>query len=345
MNNENKKIIRYDTQTGEPIYEQINNVTNQQSVNNQVFNNSHNLLNQTANNSVNTNDILSNTTNSYYQNEVNNQSFLHKQSLNNNSINPQQAYNQYYTQQFNPSQQYNPNQPVYNLNNKKGNAKFVVLASILSLIIIALVVVIIMVILRRAPSNPNKNVNNTINEYETTTKTEKNTTNQTSNNEDTISLDDFEFKKLSGYIYNLDNEILLVSNNDYAMEIQTYQIGYNLVKGEYEMFLETFEEQGLVVNNYDSTIISGKEVMYFEIQYEDQNMLFYVTSSPSSYYIYMGGIVNANNNINLDDLNVAMDILNMSSYVGNSSDIVSNDNFNTKFDFNIDELIEKYDEH
>lgn len=312
----NKKIIRYDTQTGEPIYEKKKIIRYDTQTGNPIYEDTTNV--QQVNNSLN----ISNNQNI---SQMNNQ--------------PVNSYNQYLNNNINQQSNIQKNnQPtnIYNsdLNKNKNNKVVSILVS--SLLVVLIIVVVAITVYLLDKKSDNKENSGTVNEYENNTKitNDKQNTSDTNTQDssDAITLNGFKFKKVSGYDYSISEEALEVENDDYYMYINVSNIDYSLLQGNYDVFSETFKEEGIIVNSYGSKIISGQELMYFDVVQDGFKMLACITKTPEDGYVYMGMITKFDNNVSTDDLDELIKILNNSSYVGTSSSYSSSTEFN--FDLN-----------
>lgn len=355
MNNDNRKIVGYNTQTGEPIYASENNeIMNNQNENNRWMPKNNMSINQY---SMNDNNVLQ-------QNDNGNNSILNQENNNQTTYNNftngfNQANNQnssYITNSINNNQSAMNSNQQFNYNNKKNNTFAIIFSIIICLVIATVVTIVVLFIYNKKDKNSS---NGTINDYDNKTpvvdkkkedtdtkiieekqedpKEQKQDESQDDNsNEDIdsnfISFQGFKFEKVSGYEYTIEDDSLNIEKaNEYINVLNILELSYQTAEDNYEEIAMEFENLDFTLYNYGKKNVLGMNILYYEIEQDDLKGYIYITSSPNDNYVYEGAIIgyylNTFDEKMLDD---AVQVVSKSQYVGNYS------NYATSFNYNLD---------
>ena len=320
MNNDNK-IIGYNTETGEPIYSNSN--VNINSVPNNTYNNGmnsnmdYNNMNSVPNNNYNA-GINSNMGQNNMNSVPNN---TYNTGMNNGNIN-QNNMNSV------PNNIYNPN---------KKNNNSIIIISLLAFVVVAIVVAILVLVLFKKDDNGNSSSNK--NEYEENTSinnninTNTNNNNNTNNNIDNSSTNNtvttttdnaiifqgFKFNKNSDYIYSDNTSSLNIYSASEYFDLCIFEGGLSLYQASIESLKINLENSGYVVNEYTTKNFNNRDILYFELTYNDYNAILCVMESINPNYVYAFTVETINNDYSSTSLENAIKVLSDSTYVGDYS--------------------------
>ena len=300
MNNDNRKIIKYDPNTGEPIYEDVKVETNEtatQVPQQQNF--------QTS--SVNDNSRFQPNNNFNNQQPVN-QNYNQQQVMNNYN---QQPVNQNYNQQpmmNNYQPQNNLNQTSYqpSYDNKKSN-KGLIIGIIVGIVVLIAVIAIGCLVFFNGKDSKKSDDNNTkpqttINDYDDDDDNNKPESTPSSNY---ISYGHLKYKKYPGYSYSLGKDVLNISydkNGKISLFESTSSdvISHSATDEDYINYL--IEELGF--ESADELYLFEKDGYKYLVSFVEKNgatYLYFCSTTPNSSY-YVEGLMSDPDATDINDV-------------------------------------------
>ena len=172
-------------------------------------------------------------------------------------------------------------------------------------------------------NNSNKNSNSRSEYEETNTNTNTNSTSLVQN------YNGFDFTKVSGYTYEVEDGMLDVYNDNYYIGLSVVEYGYDLIKTNYETLKTSLEDRGYEVANGKIQTVSGSELITYEISKDGISGLYFLTSTSNSSYTFEGVVLNESKSVDYNDLNTVVKVTNNSTYAGNYT------NYSKDFNLNI----------
>ena len=337
MNNENNNI-------GNQIPNNNQNINMQNQIqNNNGFNQTTPQYQQTVNPQTNLNSTQTN--NNY--NPATSQ-FINQQPVNsnqmNNSFNQNNMYQQSQMNSVNTMSsnqtQYNPQQPIYQnqsyMNNnvsvdkKTNNRKLFLFLGIGIAIFIAIIILVVVLI------NVN-NKNENINEYEDDTNINENVSDQTNSpiSTDIQSYKGFDFKKISGYKYVINDDLLVIGNDQYAFLLTITSGNFYSFKTNYQNNISD-TLKNMIVGQTKLQTYSNVEIATYEISMNGNNAVYFILASPNQSYCFEGYVMTKDNTFDYSGINELVKLTSNSEYTGNYS------NYSSDFGINVDvkDLIE-----
>ena len=143
------------------------------------------------------------------------------------------------------------------------------------------------------------------------------------NNEysDTITFSGFEFKKVSGYTYSIEDTVMTVELNDMALAFLVFPIDYQTLKTPetIQQVIISLESSGYLLSNQQTRTVYGTEMVTFDMTYAGMNMLYAFASAPNGYSFQIL-LANSDGTINYDDLYHAVILMEDVKFVGGYSD-------------------------
>ena len=271
-------------------------------------------------------------------NENNNKSGFNQTSLNNQAINlqsqptitPQQNVqlegnsqqtinnSQFVNQSFNQQstvipQQYqqpqmNYKQPIKNKPKERKTILFLI-TGIGALILIAVVILIIVLV-----NDDSKG--NTINDFEDNGIVENEqdeSENSQISNEETITYGGFTIPKQNGYVYEIDSDGLVISNNTFVTFVEVIIGTLDYYKLMQDTIITQYSNMGYNPTNAKISTYGGKEVLTIEISNAEKKGILYVFDA-ENFYSFVGVATNPSNTINYNDVGTAVSLLSKAKY-------------------------------
>lgn len=203
---------------------------------------------------------------------------------------------------------------------KKSNNTIKYIAVII--ITIALALVLIYILLNKKEDEKIENIN----EYETNeieNTNESNTINPTNpttpSNDSTYKYKGFNFKKITGFTYEEQDDLIIYDDN-YKIDLDITQINYETVKTQhYNEITKSLENYGYKVSNLQTKTYTNKEYITCEVTYNNKKALYFITKANNN-YIFEGIVANKNFTINYNNIETVNNIIKDATYVGNYSD-------------------------
>ena len=213
-----------------------------------------------------------------------------------------------------------PQQPMYQQPTveKKSNKTIIIIAVVAVLVIVGVVVAIL---LSKKPASTNKGSQNK-NEYEDVGGNggEDVDGGETPVTTNTIEYEGFTFEKVPGYSYEVKDQTLIVADDQYGITIETKEFDYNEFKSAYESKAQNWEDSGYIVNETKISNISSREFIIYNVTYQTNTFIIYITKSPSADHIFIGSIFDGvSGSASESDLSKVATILSKVKYTGGYS--------------------------
>lgn len=317
---------------------QSNNLNNQQNnqdgLNNQInYNNQQQYVNYQ-------NNQQDNDYNNFNQSNYNQMGYQNQQQYDNSN-----DFNNMNQSNFNNQMNYQYQQQYDNFNNfgqpnnqKNSNKVLYIIIGILSAIIIGFVAVsvIMPMVSEKKSDNDNKNINEyeekeNKNDYgedeEKNTEKENNSSNTA---QETITFKGFQFIKNSEYTYTVEENMVGLKNNDYAMTISVVNAKFSDVLATPTIAKNVLLNNGYTVGKIQTLEYSGKYIVTYEIGYNGNNGIYYIVDSSNENYVFDGIMIARDNSIDYNNLIELFKVIDGVTYVGNYSNYSSS--FSTDLD-------------
>lgn len=222
--------------------------------------------------------------------------------------------------------------PQYNtIPNNQNNNKTVLIIAISAFIIIAIVIALVVII----PMLTKEDNKDNVNEYEennssivnpnTSPSSEPNITQS-----NTITYNGFEFTKIPGYEYEIDEDMLVIGNDSYAFVLSLYAQNMSSLRQNSNQVKEIFQDKGYIVGQVKDEYYSGTEVITYELTQTNENCFYYFIPTSSSSYVFQGLIATRSNTFDYDTINTLVSIVRNAQLKGSAF------NYSTEFGTGID---------
>ena len=201
---------------------------------------------------------------------------------------------------------------------KKSNKKMIIIA----IVIVILVVVAVVVAFLLSPKDKKKH--DPVQEYEESNMNSNSLSNSNTNSNTPVSsntqtYNGFEFTKLSGYNYYVEDNALYIENSREKYSISTVSANMEDVLPQYANLQPTFESQGFTVSNLTTATYRGRQLITCHLSKDGVNYMYYAMQSPSNFYMFEGLMANSSNTFDTSMYNTIADIVNSSKLQGNST--------------------------
>lgn len=293
------------------------NFDNNNNVNNEIINMSSNI--------PDTNSNLNSNMNNAMPNGMNNSTFVNNSFVPNNNIDGVNSNN--IQPQVNTINTINPNmsmksQPLNNTAKKKSNRVLIIVLIIVIVLAIASAVFAYLFIINKDSKTENdyestNGTNNTTNTTVTTTSTD---------NSNTIEQDGFVFNKKTGYEYDNDYGILYIYGSNSAFQVSILPYKFETIFAKSTEIEETMTNYGYAFNNKKTTAYDGKNVLSYEVAYEDNNVLYVVYAAPDANYSIQLVAVSRDNTFNYNLITESFNLTNDIKKTGTTTYAKTDDN-------------------
>lgn len=224
----------------------------------------------------------------------------------------------------------------HNQNNKgKDKLPYIIL---IALVIILVGVISVLLILNNNSDKKSSTSNTNKNEYEENINDNKykddsdnitediDDTTTTTDNTNSITYKGFKFNKKTGYTYEILDDSLIISNNDYLNALTISKSSFSYLKSHLSELESEYKKNELQISNFQIKTFSNTDVIVSDVIIDNYKGTWYIIESKETGYIYQGYIINRSYTTNYNDVSIVLSLLENVEYIGNYSDYTSDIN-------------------
>ena len=124
--------------------------------------------------------------------------------------------------------------------------------------------------------------------------------------------------RMQGVYSDKTKSLSIYSISEY-FDLCIFEGGLSLYKDAIDTLKSNLENNGYIVNNYTTKNFNNKDILYFELTYNEHNAILCVMESVNPNYVFAFTVETSNNDFSSTSLEKAMNIILDSTYVGDYS--------------------------